>query len=127
MVKFEAMSCCRVNMISIPECVSTIVLPTGLTAGTYTVRITDRFNKAYNKDFEVDADGNMTIETDGYPSGIFTRYSGTAMLEIYDGCERQTINQCDTDYGYVTVSFYASDNTGVSPYTDTETFTLCCN
>lgn len=120
------MSCCQVKMIVVPECTDTFIMPTGLSAGSYTVRITDKFGKVFNKDFIIDESGDLTIDLSLYPNGLFTQYSGTVTLEVFDGCESKTLNVCDTEYGYVSLSFNEVDNTDVSAYTDTQTFTVCC-
>ncbi len=121
------MACCLIKNVEIPECVSTIVIPTSLTNGTYQVTLTDRFNKKYNVDAEVDEDGFLIIDTSMFPVGVLTRYSGVSMLEVFSDCTRQVLNICDTEYGYITLTFYNSDSTGLNPYTDNTTFTLCCN
>ena len=113
------MGCCTVN-ISVPECISTLILPVGLSEGDYTVRITDRFNKAYNKDFPVDENGDMTINIDAYPVGLFTRYSGTARLEVFSAGEQQLIHICDNEYKNITLTFYAVE-------TEPTTYTHVCN
>ena len=113
------MGCCTVN-ISVPECISTLILPVGLSEGDYTVRITDRFNKAYNKDFTVDENGDMTINIDAYPVGLFTRYSGTARLEVFSAGEQQLMHICDNEYKNITLTFYAVE-------TETTTHTHVCN
>ena len=113
------MVCCTVN-ISVHECISTLILPVGLSEGDYTVRITDRFNKAYNKDFPVDENGDMTINIDAYPVGLFTRYSGAARLEVFNAGEVQTITLCDNEYKNITLTFY-------SLIEQLETYTHVCN
>ena len=100
------MGCCTVN-ISVPECISTLILPVGLSEGDYTVRITDRFNKSYDKDFPVDENGDMTISIAAYPVGLFTRYSGAARLEVFNAGEVQTITLCDKEYKNITLTFYS--------------------
>ena len=115
------MGCCTVN-ISVPECISTLILPVGLSEGYYSVRIIDRFNKAYNKDFPVDENGDMTISIDAYPVGLFTRYSGTARLEVFSAGEQQLIHICDNEYKNITLTFYAVDNE-----TETTTHTHVCS
>ena len=113
------MGCCTIN-ISVPECISTLILPVGLSEGDYTVRITDRFNKAYDKEFPVDENGDMTINIDAYPVGLFTRYSGTARLELFSAGEQQIIYICDNEYKNITLTFYAVE-------TETTTHTHVCN
>ena len=113
------MGCCSIN-ISVPECISTLILPVGLSEGDYTVRITDRFNKAYNKDFPVDENGDMTINIDAYPVGLFTRYSGTARLEVFSAGEQQLMHICDNEYKNITLTFYAVE-------TEPTTHTHVCN
>ena len=120
------MSCCTIKTINIPQCVSTIVMPVGLAEGIYTTTLTDKFNNKYNVDFPVDSEGNLTIERSFYPVGLLTKYAGQFTLEVYEGCERKDIVQCDTEYGVVAFKFFGSDNTGVSPYTDSTTYTVCC-
>ena len=114
---------CRVNYISIPECVETFTIPTGIIpeVGTdYKLVVTDRFNKKYSFDADLDEDGVLTVTVDDYPLGLFTRYSGTSMFEITDGCQRIDLTMCDIEYGYYAVSFYKEN-------TPTETFAVCCS
>lgn len=114
---------CRVNFLSIPECVETFKIPTGLIpeVGTdYTLVVTDRFNHKYSVDAELDEDGIITVTVDDFPLGLFTRYSGPSMFEITDGCQSVGLTMCDIEYGYYAVSFYKEN-------TPTETFEVCCS
>lgn len=116
---------CNVKMIVVPECIDTLIIPVGLVDGTFTVKITDKFDKVFNKSFDVE-DGKLTIDLTLYPKGLFTQYSGTVMLEVFDGCELQTLTVCDVEYGYLSISFNETDNTDIEPYADTQTFEVCC-
>lgn len=114
------MACCRVGTITVPECIGTLTIPVGLSDGEYTVTITDRFNKKYTTIEEINENSELVLTISNYPLGLFTSYSGASMLEIFDGCERQTITMCNVEYGYITMTFY-SENAGI------ENYTVCCN
>lgn len=114
---------CRVNYISIPECVDTFTIPTGLEPayGTvYTLVVTDRFNHKYSVDAEIDDEGVLTVTTDDFPIGLFTRYSGVSMFMIMDGCDKQDLVMCDIEYGHYAITFYKEN-------TEMQTFEVCCS
>lgn len=46
--------------------------------------ITDKFNRQYAGTFETDADGFWQIPVADLPDGMFTEYSGTFKLQVYD-------------------------------------------
>ena len=118
------MSCCDIKVISIPQCISQIVMPVGLPEGTYTTVLTDKFENKYNVDFEVNGDNNLIINLSSYPAGLLTKYAGVFTFEIFSGCEKVTIIQCDTEYNAIAFKFVGTDYSGVDG--DTSTYTICC-
>lgn len=113
------MSCCEIKLIKVPACINTLVIPVGLPNGEYETILTDKFNNKYYLNFEVDINGDMTIDTTLYPAGLLSKYSGRFTFEIFDGCDKKTIVQCDTEYSSLAFEF-------IGYITELSTYTVCC-
>lgn len=113
------MSCCATKLIEIPQCALTITMPTGLPQGNYTTILTDKFGNQYRVLNEVDENGQLVINTNEYPSGLLSKYAGLFTFEMYYGCSKVDIVQCDTEYSALTFKIVSVDNW-------VDNFDVCC-
>lgn len=105
--------CPRCYPIVVPNCAESFTIPTGLAEGTVIfAQITDKFSNQYRFTATIDADGNATIQTAGFPPGLFTPYSGFFRFEVLGIdteptvpiCATVDLTICGVEYGCVLIS-----------------------
>jgi len=103
---------------SVSSCSSALTIKAGLaTSGTYNCEITDKFNNHYNPSITIDLYGSVLLDITQFPDGLFTPYSGTFQLMLYNASDNSPVSftLCGTTYNGFSITFY----TGESPVSST--------
>lgn len=67
----------------LPECCEQLVLAVGLAANTqYAFEVTDKFDHTRWNSATTNADGQLVIDMNIFPEGLFNRYAGKFTIEV---------------------------------------------
>lgn len=116
-------SCSECYPLVLNACSETLTIPigSGVEGNIVYWRITDKFNHIYEGTAILDADLNIQIEVDDFPSGLFGPFSGSFTFQvaaIVDAsapaptyvCEWTDVVVCDEPYSCISMKFVMRTN-----------------
>ncbi len=109
------MNCSKCYNLALPECTDTLLIPIGDYSGSnVTWSISDKFGNKWYGVSVVSNDLEISIQTDLFDKGLFTRFSGNFKFSLLgvNGdpdrilCDPILIKVCGVKYECISISFY---------------------